>query len=135
MKIAVDFDGTIVENDYPYIGEEKLFAIETLIQLKKRGHQIILWTYRTGKELDEAVEFCRKRGLEFYAVNKNYPEEKPEDNLPRKINADLFIDDRNLGGFIEWGKTWQIITNETIESIEASYNKQQHKSFWKRLFG
>ncbi|MCX7861938.1 MAG: hypothetical protein N2449_02975 [Bacteroidales bacterium] len=134
MKIAVDFDGTIVENKYPLIGEEKMFAIETLKQLQQRGHQIILWTYRTGKELEEAVEFCRKRGLEFYAVNNNYPEEKPEDGLPRKINADLFIDDRNLGGFIEWGKAWQMITNETIESLELQFNNQK-KSFWKRLFG
>ncbi|MGQ9847789.1 MAG: BT0820 family HAD-type phosphatase, partial [Bacteroidales bacterium] len=82
MKIAVDFDGTIVENLYPDIGEEKLFAFETLKQLQKRGHQIILWTYRTGKELDDAVEFFRKHVLEFYAVNKNYPEEKPIDGLP-----------------------------------------------------
>jgi hydroxymethylpyrimidine pyrophosphatase-like HAD family hydrolase len=134
MKIAVDFDGTIVENKYPEIGEEKTFAIETLKQLQKRGHQIILWTYRTGKELEEAIEFCRKRGLEFYAVNKNYPEEKPEDNLPRKINADLFIDDRNLGGFVEWGKVWQIITNETIENLELSYHHKQKKSFWKKIF-
>lgn len=133
MKIAVDFDGTIVENRYPQIGEEKMFAIETLKQLQARGHQIILWTYRTGKELEEAVEFCRKRGLEFYAVNNNYPEEKPEDGLPRKINADLFIDDRNLGGFIEWGKAWQMITNESLEALEQQY--QEKKSFWKKIFG
>jgi hydroxymethylpyrimidine pyrophosphatase-like HAD family hydrolase len=132
MKIAVDFDGTIVENAYPAIGEEKLFAIETLIQLQKRGHQIILWTYREGKELEEAVNFCRSRGLEFYAVNKNYPEEKPEDGLPRKINADIYIDDKNLGGFIEWGKAWEMITNESIETIEKNFKK--NKSFWKRLF-
>ncbi len=134
MKIAVDFDGTIVENKYPAIGEEKLFAIETLKQLQQRGHQIILWTYRTGKELDEAVEFCRQRGLEFYAVNKNYPEEKPEDGLPRKINADVYIDDRNLGGFIEWGKAWQILTNETMEVLEEKF-KQSKKSFWSKIFG
>lgn len=133
MKIAVDFDGTIVENRYPQIGEEKMFAIETLKQLQQRGHQIILWTYRTGKELEEAIEFCRQRGLEFYAVNNNYPEEKPEDGLPRKINADLFIDDRNLGGFIEWGKVWQMITNESLEALEQEYQKK--KSFWKKIFG
>ncbi len=134
MKIAVDFDGTIVENKYPKIGEEKVFAIETLKQLQNRGYQIILWTYRTGKELEEAVEFCRKRGFEFYAVNKNFPEERQEDNLPRKINADIYIDDRNLGGFVEWGKVWQIITNETIENLEESFQKKVKKNLWKRLF-
>ena len=62
MKIAVDFDGTIVEHRYPQIGEEKLFAFETLKQLQKLGHSLILWTFRHGKELDEAVEYCRKKG-------------------------------------------------------------------------
>jgi hydroxymethylpyrimidine pyrophosphatase-like HAD family hydrolase len=133
MKIAVDFDGTIVEDAYPDIGEEKTFAIETLKELQKRGHQIILWTYRTGKALEEAVEYCRQKGLEFYAVNKNYPEEKPEDGLPRKINADIYIDDRNLGGFIEWGIAWQMITNESIEKIEEDYLKKQ-RGFFSRLF-
>lgn len=133
MKIAVDFDGTIVEDAYPNIGKEKTFAIETLKELQKRGHQIILWTYRTGKTLEEAVEYCRQKGLEFYAVNKNYPEEKPEDGLPRKINADIYIDDRNLGGFIEWGVAWQMITNESIEKIEENYLKKQ-RGFFSRLF-
>ncbi|HOS84413.1 MAG TPA: hypothetical protein PK199_05800, partial [Bacteroidales bacterium] len=62
MKIAVDFDGTIVEHKYPEIGEIKLFAFETLRELQKQGHQLILWTYRYGKELDDAVAFCRKHG-------------------------------------------------------------------------
>ncbi len=133
MKIAVDFDGTIVENKYPEIGEEKLFAFETLKQLQKRGHQIILWTYRTGSELDEAVNFCKSHGVEFYAVYNNYPEEKPSDGLPRKINADIYIDDRNLGGFIEWGKVWQILTDESMEALESQYNKSK-KSFFLKLF-
>jgi hypothetical protein len=55
MKIAVDFDGTIVEHAYPQIGKEKLFAFRTLKELQKNGYRLILWTYRTGKELDEAV--------------------------------------------------------------------------------
>ena len=96
MKIAVDFDGTIVEHRYPQIGEEKLFAFETLKQLQKLGHQLILWTFRYGKELEEAVEYCRKKGLEFYAINKSYPEEEFDiETVSRKIDADIFIDDRN----------------------------------------
>ncbi len=69
MKIAVDFDGTIVEHKYPQIGKEQLFAFETLKQLSKQKHQLILWTYRAGRELDEAVEYCRENGVEFFAVN------------------------------------------------------------------
>ncbi len=134
MKIAVDFDGTIVENNYPEIGEEKLFAIETLKQLQRKGHMIILWTYRTGRELNDAVAFCRSKGLEFYAVNNTYPEEKPSDNLPRKINADLYIDDRNLGGFVEWGQVWQMLMDESMESLEEKFNKSK-KGFLGKLFG
>ena len=89
MKIAVDFDGTIVEHKFPEIGEELLFAIETLKELQRQQHQIILWTFRSNKELDEAVEYCSSRGLEFYAVNKNFPEEVFDNTISRKINADL----------------------------------------------
>jgi len=109
LKIAVDFDGTIVEHAYPLIGKEKLFAFRTLRELDRMGAKLILWTFRTGKELDEAVEFCRQNGVEFYAVNRNYPEEVPDENVSRKIDADIYIDDKNLGGFPGWSDTWQMI--------------------------
>jgi hypothetical protein len=117
MKIAVDFDGTIVEHRYPQIGEEKLFAFETLKQLQKLGHQLILWTFRHGKELDEAVEYCRKKGIEFYSINKSYPEEEyTTDTCSRKIDADLFIDDRNVGGFPGWSEIWQMLNPDYTDS-------------------
>lgn len=109
MKIAVDFDGTIVEHKFPLIGEELLFSIETLKELQRQQHLLILWTFRSGKELDEAVDYCLQRGLEFYAVNKNYPEEVFDESISRKINADLFIDDRNLGGFPGWNVVLEMI--------------------------
>ena len=112
MIIAVDFDGTIVEHRFPAIGKELPFAIETLKALQKKQHQIILWTYRAGKKLDEAVEFCEKRGIEFYAINKSYPEEEFDESVSRKINADLFIDDRNVGGFPGWGEIYHMICPE-----------------------
>ena len=80
MIIAVDFDGTIVEHRYPSIGREIPFAIETLKKLAKEGHRLILWTVREGRLLEEAVLFCRERGLEFYAVNRDYPEEEKNKN-------------------------------------------------------
>ena len=67
IKIAVDFDGTIVEHQYPEIGKEKLFAFEALQEMQKKGFKLILWTVRSGKRLEEAVEFCRNKGVEFYA--------------------------------------------------------------------
>ena len=89
IKIAVDFDGTIVEHKFPEIGEEKLFAFQTLKAMQQKGYKLILWTYRSGKALDDAVEYCRENGLVFYAINKNYPEEVYDDSISRKIDADI----------------------------------------------
>lgn len=112
MIIAVDFDGTIVEHQFPAIGRQRPFAIDTLKKLQKKGHQLILWTHRSGQTLDEAVAYCLAKGLEFYAVNKNYPEEKWNAHDSRKINADIYIDDRNLGGIPSWGEIYLTICPE-----------------------
>jgi len=137
MKIAVDFDGTIVEHKYPAIGKTRLFAFETLRKLQEERHQLILWTYRSGKELEEAVEFCRKNGIEFYAVNKNYPEEVfDEETVSRKIQADFYIDDRNIGGLPGWGEIWHIIHPEDAPSREHEMkNLPRRKLFFSRIFG
>ena len=142
MKIAVDFDGTIVEHKYPEIGNELLFAFDTLKQLQKLGHQLILWTFRTGKELEDAVEFCRQKGIEFYAVNKSYPEEIYIPNkVSRKVDVDLFIDDRNVGGFPGWSNIWKIFNPEDfieeqeddeLNIIQKKYSKSRGlKKFFK----
>ena len=116
MKIAIDFDGTIVEHKYPKIGKPVLFAFDALKELQKRGHKLILWTYRSGRELEEAVEFCRKNGIEFYAVNKSFTEEQFDNgNASRKIDADLFIDDRNLLGFPGWARVLQLLHPEDFD--------------------
>ena len=72
MTIAVDFDGTIVEHRYPEIGEELPFATDTLKMLIRDHHRLILWSVREGKLLDDAVNWCKERGVEFYAVNRDY---------------------------------------------------------------
>jgi len=102
LIIAIDFDGTIVEDAYPSIGEPLIFALDTIKRLQSEGHRLILWTYRNGRKLQEAVDFCAKNDIVFYAVNKNYPEEIFDNKISRKIHADIFIDDRNIGGFIGW---------------------------------
>ena len=110
MTIAVDFDGTIVEHRYPKIGEEIPFATETLKILAQERHKLILWTVREGELLEEAIEWCRQRGVFFYSVNKDYPEEEKSHNgFSRKLKAGLFIDDRNLGGLPDWGTIYQMI--------------------------
>ncbi len=128
MKIAVDFDGTIVKHAFPRIGRPLPFAFETLKALQKQGHLIILWTYRCGQQLDEAVDFCEKNGLVFYAVNKNDPEEIFDPSISRKILADIYIDDRNFNGFPGWG----IIGQQLLKSEHKFKLKKEKKFFFKR---
>lgn len=130
LKIAVDFDGTIVENEYPEIGREMMFAFATMKELQKKGHKLVLWTYRTGQQLKEAIEFCRNNGVEFYAVNENYPGETSTENYSRKLLADVFIDDRNIGGFIGWSRVWQLLSPGDPEM--AIINPEAHQNFKKR---
>ncbi len=117
MIIAVDFDGTIVEHDYPKIGQSIPFAIETLLKLQGEGHILLLWTFRTGSQLQEALDYCEGKGLRFYAANKNHPDED-ETKAPRKLNADIFIDDRNVGGLPDWGVIYNLVKkNNNLDSF------------------
>lgn len=141
MVIAVDFDGTIVEHKYPAIGKEIPFAIATLKKLQAERHLLVLWTVREGELLDEAVEFCRQRGLEFYAVNASNPDEQPGELATpcRKVNADLFIDDCNLGGIPDWGAIYEMVHKRWSYEhyLRELYRRGEPEkvSFWKRLFG
>jgi hypothetical protein len=145
MIIGVDFDRTIVEDRYPDIGEEIPFATDTLKMLIKEHHRIILWTVREGKYLEDAVNWCRDRGVEFYAVNRDYPEETTDNNqyFSRKLKADLWIDDRNLGGLPDWGtiyrmvtrrKSWHDLIIEEVQSATLTPYESIHpkkKPWWK----
>ncbi len=124
MFIAVDFDGTIVKHKYPQIGEEIPFAIDTLKLIQSElKHQVILWTVREGELLDEAVKFCNSRGLFFYAVNQNHPESTMI-NSPRKLMADMFIDDRNFGGMPDWGFIYNSLKNHPLECFSINIYHQ-----------
>lgn len=141
MVIAVDFDGTIVTDAYPQIGKEQPFAIDTLKMLIRDHHRLILWTVREGKYLDDAVNWCRERGVEFYAVNRDYPEEEMENNnhYSRKLKVDIWIDDRSVGGLPDWGtiyrmirdnKTWKDIIKERVSAASYSGSLPQPKKKW-----
>ena len=132
MIIAIDFDGTIVEDEYPGIGPAKIFAFDTMKEMVKHRHQLILWTPREGKLLDEAVEYCRENGLEFYAINRSYPEEKfdPKD-ASRKIICDLFVSDKNFGGMKGWGELWQEIKSDNEE--QKAYRLPEDKGLLSKL--
>ena len=150
MVIAVDFDGTIVENRCPEIGEERPFAIETLKMLIADRHRLVLWSCREGVLLEQALQWCRERGVEFYAANRDYPEETTENNphFSRKLKADLFIDDRNIGGLPDWGtiyrmvshgKKWRHLIDEAYSGAmdygdpsthTSKHRSHHHKSWW-----
>ncbi len=138
MLIAVDFDGTIVEHKYPEIGEEIPFAIETLklIQTELK-HALILWTVREGDLLEAAIKYCRERGLYFYAINQNEPGSRST-NQPRKLMADMFIDDRNYGGLPDWGFIYTSLKNRPemcfSPSIFHDVPAQEPQKRKKRLF-
>ncbi len=93
--IAVDFDGTLCGQAWPEIGEANDVLIQHLIRRKTEGARLILWTNREGDLLEDAVNWCRRRGLEFDTVNENLPELIDlYGNNCRKINADIYIDDK-----------------------------------------
>lgn len=94
MIIAIDFDGTCVKHEYPKIGED-IGAVPVLKKLIKAGHQLILYTMRSGKELQDAVNWFRENEIPLWGVNEN-PEQKKWTNSP-KVYAQLYIDDAALG--------------------------------------
>lgn len=124
MVIAVNFDGTIVENAYPKIGREMPHAADVLGSLVREGHRIILWTARTGRPLEDALLWCRLNGIVLYAVNSNtanLPLRSGVETLPAgrqlsvlekspKITADIFIDGNNVGGLPSWPEIHELIS-------------------------
>lgn len=142
MTIAVDFDGTIVGHAYPAIGREIPGAIATLLRLQAQGHRLILWTVREGELLDRAVEYCRERGLEFYAANEHYTDEPktsgdPEQKSCRKLTADIYIDDRNIGGFPGWEAIYEMISEHITYAgyySRLSSPRRDRRSLLQRIF-
>jgi hypothetical protein len=103
LTIAVDFDGTLCEYAFPKIGEQnnqQKQLMELLIELRNKGHKLILWTNRGDNEqypvLTEAIKWCKEKGLEFDAVNENIVGQKKLSGPSPKIMADYYIDDKVL---------------------------------------
>ena len=93
MIIAVDFDGTLADTDATKIYSPNTKLINYLIDRRNNEDKVILWTCREGSRLDQAVEWCKEHGLEFDSVNDNLPGLKLFGMNPRKVAADLYIDD------------------------------------------
>lgn len=101
MIIAVDFDGVLVRDEFPDIGKKNEEMVRAIKKLIEQGHEVILWTCRVDTELQNAVEWCKKNGLKFAAINDNAPSnkkkyEKKYPNGTRKVYADYYIDDHSI---------------------------------------
>lgn len=108
--LAVDFDGTLVENAFPAIGKFNNEVLTTVKAYKLMGWKIILWSCRTGEMLEEAVAACAEQGLLFDAVNDNLPEVQSYfGESTRKVFANLYWDDRNA----------VLVRNQTVLEIEG----------------
>ena len=93
--IAVDFDNTLFETDWPRIIRPNWPAINAAKTAQEEGAALILWTTREGDALTEAVDVCNKVGLVFDAVNDNTAAmKKLWGNNPRKVGATEYWDDR-----------------------------------------
>jgi hypothetical protein len=137
MYIAIDFDGTIVEHKYPDIGGEVPGAIRWMKEFQAAGAKLILWTMRCDSEsqgpvLTQAVEYCRKNGVEFYGINSN-PGQVSWSNSP-KAYAHIYIDDAAFGCPLQWhlhgGRAmvdWGVVGPTVLSHIEANKPKQQTK--------
>jgi hypothetical protein len=110
MIIAVDFDGTLHDGEFPHIGKAKRHAIEVMRKLREAGHTIIIWTCREGLDKDLAVNWLTSHDIPFDHVNSNEPEHmKLYDNDCRKVYADIYVDDHQVGGLPSWRKIYRYI--------------------------
>ena len=127
MILAIDFDGTIVHDDYPNIGKEREGAVDTLRKLQSEGYKLILWTCRSGQKLAEAVAWCAERGVRFTTINENTRSQiqKFEGSDSRKVGASLYIDDRGFAPLPPWSELYEIIHDKVptyADRVERAWN-------------
>ena len=120
MIIGIDFDGTIVEHNYPDIGKGVPGAISVISQLWLEGHKIILWTMRSGKELDDAVDYLKGYGVPLHGINENPDQWSWTESS--KAYCHMYIDDVALGCPLRPGMNssppmvdWEEVEKQLIE--------------------
>ena len=103
MIIAVDFDGTIHDGQWPRIGEAMPGAREAINALRAEGHYIIIWTCREGRQQTEMVNWLLEKGIGFDRINDHRPDEVAAyGSNARKVYAHCYVDDKNVGGMLPW---------------------------------
>ena len=117
--IAIDYDGTIALDSFPHAGTPNWPVINRAKEEQMNGAILILWTCRTGKDLEVALEACTSWGLHFTAVNENTLErQKYWGNNPRKVYADEYWDDHAVT--IETAK-WEHWTGGLLRCSKCGY--------------
>lgn len=135
MIIAIDFDGTIVEDNYPEIGKLKQNADLIIQELKKDGHFIIIWTCRANKSLQEAVDFLRKNQIPFDSVNSHEPQNILSYGVGAvKVYADVYIDNNQVGGLPRWDDIYHFIHQKQGE-MECDKVREDCNDFGKSPCG
>lgn len=103
MTIAIDFDGTICRSEFPTIKGQMPYVQAAMHKLHEAGHYMIIWTCREGNDLVNAINWLKDNDIPFDRINDNHESNiKMYNNNSRKISADVYIDDKNLGGFPGW---------------------------------
>ena len=107
--IAIDFDNTIFEDEYPYVGEPIEGAIDVINKYYNQGHTIIIWTCREDDAAEEAILALEREGAKYHYFNNNDPERVDKyNNDSRKIGCDILIDDKSIHSLVI-GIDWEEI--------------------------
>lgn len=120
MIIAIDFDGTLHSGVFPAIGVPAPYAVEIMQKLKADGHYIIINTCRSNDDLLEAINWMLLKRIPFDRVNDNHPAQIAlHKNNSRKVHADLYIDDKQVGGLPLWPDIYKYIATFIDPQVES----------------
>lgn len=135
MIIAVDFDGTIVENKYPEIGDPIPGAIGILQAWKARGHTIIINSCRSGVHQAQMEAWLIRNHVAHDYINENDPARTEQYGSDcRKISADIYIDDHDVsmihpsGDFMHIGPLFWHMWDNLVRRREKFLMSEAQKS-------
>ena len=114
IRLCIDFDGTIVENAYPLVGKLKPNVVEVITKLYNEGYIILISTCRAGIYEADCYHCLKDNNIPYHYINSNLPQDIEFFKQDcRKISADIYIDDRQLGGIPDdWNKIYELIKSQ-----------------------
>ena len=119
MIIAIDFDGTIVEDEFPKIGKLKPGAKEAIDSMMRMGHHVIIWTCRNDRHALSARRFLAVNGIAYHGFNESNPANVAKyGSDTRKVYADLYIDDKAINGLPEWKEILQLVITKSDKMVD-----------------